>query len=74
VTVCQFLHFHTLMFESRASHVIDSRGVAQVLTDKTNKLGKRQFVKRRENVPYVLNSYRIKDMNVSNHSYDLSAE
>jgi hypothetical protein len=33
VTVCHFHHVHTLMFESRASHVIDSLEVAHVLTD-----------------------------------------
>jgi hypothetical protein len=33
VPVCQFLHVHKLMFESRASHAIDSLGVARVLID-----------------------------------------
>jgi hypothetical protein len=35
---------------------------------KTSKIGKRPFVKKRETVSYVINSFRIKDMNVSNHS------
>jgi len=32
VTVCQFRHARTMMFESRASHVIDSLGTVHVLT------------------------------------------
>ena len=32
---------------------------------KTNKLGKNPYVNRRETVPLVVNSYRIKSMNVA---------
>ena len=32
---------------------------------KTNKLGNKTYVKRRGTVPHVINSYRIKSMNVS---------
>jgi hypothetical protein len=44
---CQFLHVHTMMFESRASHVIDSLGVAHVLTIiRRIRQEKRLYVKR----------------------------
>jgi len=57
VTVCQFRHVHTLMFESRASHVVDSLGVAHVLTDK-RRTGREEslYANRRETVPRVINS------------------
>jgi hypothetical protein len=61
VTLCEFLHVQKLMFESFASHVIDSLGIAHVL------IKKRPCVKIRETVPYVKNLYRIKDMIISNH-------
>ena len=57
MTVCQFRHVHTLMFESRASHVVDSLGVAHVLTDK-RRTGREEslYANRRETVPRVINS------------------
>jgi hypothetical protein len=55
--VCQFSNVHTMMVESRASRVIDSSGVAHILTNiKRTRWEIRLLVQKRETVLYTINS------------------
>jgi hypothetical protein len=49
VIVCQFHHVHIPMFESSASHAIDTLGVLHVSINKTNRIGKKTVCEKKRN-------------------------